>query len=327
MKFNAHASSSRIFLKSNNTMKIRTTLSSLCLLAMGGLFFASCTQETATTNTVGTPSNVMALSKSANTISIKWTRGSGDTGPDTIIVANGTSTSNVVTTSTATQTDLTVSPGVVSTITVASTGGRSSSISWMPAVRTNDVQIFEFSSSGSSGLQLNGPNGQARTVSMNLNTNPNAQGEVDFLLDDAQRDNGITTPSGLSFEGAQVFDQTWRNSYIANDQNYIAGGLDSFYSATDFSSFLSTASTQHNSYDIPNSPENDRVLTVVTQDGNLAKIDIKPDPTTGLLYSGSGTDRYITVDVSYQPVAHQPYAARPAHHYYPSGHAPRLSVQ
>ncbi|HET6401822.1 MAG TPA: fibronectin type III domain-containing protein [Candidatus Kapabacteria bacterium] len=307
--------------------KLTTVLSSLALAAAGAFFFASCTNPSSPAVTVGAPTNLEALSKDANTISIKWTRGANDTAAESVSVAsNGTTTSTVQEPATVTSLDLTtLSTGTVYTITVTSSGG-SVSIPWMTAVRTPGLRLYQFSSGQQSGLQLNGPGGHAAVVSAasaNIST-------MDFYLEDVEHDNTITTSSGLSFEGPQFLNdpskgETWRNSYFQDDQLYVHGGLDSTYSATDFSTFLANPSAGHNSYDIPDVQENDRVLTVATQDGNVARIDIVPDATTGKLYSGSGTNKYITVNVSYQPIAGKPYAARP--HPFQGVREPRNSVK
>lgn len=295
--------------------KLTTVVSSIALAALGatvGAFsFASCTNPSSPATTVGAPTNLMALSKDANTISIKWTRGANDTAAETVAVAaNGTTISTLQEPASVTSLDLTtLNTGTVYTITVTSSGG-STSINWMTAVRTSGLRIYQFSSGQPSGLQLNGPGGHAAVVSAgsaNIAT-------MDFYVDDFQHDTSITTTSGISFESPQFLNtpgKTWRSSYFQNDQLYVLGGLDSAYSATDFSTFLSNPSAGNNSYDIPDVQENDRVLTVATQDGNVARIDIIPDATTGKLYSGSGTNKYITVNVSYQPIAGKPYAARP----------------
>ncbi|MFI5201200.1 MAG: hypothetical protein ACHQNE_02290, partial [Candidatus Kapaibacterium sp.] len=222
---------------------------------------------------------------------------------------------------------LNVSEGVLYTITVVSSGGSSNSVTWMTAIRTSGLQLYQFSSGQRSGLQLNGPGGQAAVVSASSSN----IGTMDFYLEDVQHDNTITTTSSLSFEGAQFLNttgETWRNSYIDVPDRYVVGGLDADYSASDFSTQLGRI-TAGNAYDIPDdavyATKGSRVLIVKTQDGNLAKIEVVPDPTTGKLYSGSGTNKYVTVNVSYQPIAGQPYAARPHRGF--SGRPVRISAQ
>jgi hypothetical protein len=296
--------------------KLTTIFSSLAIAALAGLFFASCTSTTAPVALAGAPSNVEALSKDGSTISIEWIRASGDTTVDTIIISNGATSSASPTTNTATKADISgLSTGTVYTITVASSGARSSSIQWMTAYRTTGLQLYQFSSNGLSGLVLNGPGNQAQVVSA---ASANI-GTMDFYLEDIQHDNTITSPSGISFEGAQFLDEgsvTYRTSYFDNnDKTYLVGGLDADYSPTNFATQIAAISTtQGNAYDIPSdavyATKGSRILLAQTQDGNFAKIEIVPDPSTGMLYSGSGTNKYVTINVSYQPSLSQPYARR-----------------
>ncbi len=297
--------------------KLSIILSSITLAALAGFFFSSCTSETAaTSSTIGAPTNVMALSGSSSSISVEWTRASGDTAVDSVIFSDGTIAVGTAISATATSYTITgLSTGTVYTIWVASAGARSNSIQWMTAVRTTGLQLFQFSSNGLSGLQLNGAGGQATVVSA---AGANSSG-MDFYLEDAQHDNTITTASGISFEGAQFLNGgalTYRTSYFDNnDLTYLVGGLNADYSASDFSTQIAAiASTQGNAYDIPNdavyATKGSRILLAETQDGNFAKIEIVPDPSTGMLYSGSGLNKHVTINVSYQPTAGKPYAGR-----------------
>ncbi len=309
--------------------KLSIILSSMALLAVAGLFVAGCSSSTSpATASVGIPSNILMQSQSANSIAAGWTRAANDTGAagiDTMIVMNGTTVAGTATAaagvSTASVSGL--STGTVYSIIIASSGGRSASVSWMTAVRTNGLQLYQFSSNNPSGLQLNGPGGSATVISA---TSANSS-VLDFYLEDAQHDNTITTPSGISFEGAQFLNgggSVYRNSYMdQNDNTYIVGGLNASWSATNFAMQIDSINNptfQGNAYDIPNdasyNTKGSRVLLVETTGGYFARIEVIPDPSTGMLYSGSGTDKYITVNVSYQPTANEPYAAR--------GHQPFL---
>lgn len=162
---------------------------------------------------------------------------------------------------------------------------------------------------------MNGAGNQAQVVSASSANS----GTMDFYLEDIQHDNTITSPSGISFEGAQFLNggsATYRTSYFdENDNTYLVGGLNADYSVTNYSTQLAAiGSTQGNAYDIPNdavyATKGSRILLAQTQDGNFAKIEIVPDPNTGMLYSGSGTNKYVTINVSYQPSVSQPYAGR-----------------
>ena len=298
--------------------KLNIILSSLTLAAVAGFFFSSCTSTTAPGTTIGAPTNLMALSKSSTSISIEWVRASGDTAVDTVIFSDGTGASYATATST-TATSYTInglSTNTVYTIWVGSAGARSSSIQWMTAVRTTGLKIYQFSSLNQSGLQLNVPGGQAAVVSA---VKANA-GTMDFFLDDFQNNDSILSASQIAFEGSEFLDgngPTWRNSFFDKHAMYIPGGIDDYYSASDFTNQIDSVNNpnlQGNEFDLPNdavyATKGSAILLAETQDGNFAKIEIVPDAATGMLYSGSGTDKYITVNVSYQPTAGKPYAAR-----------------
>jgi hypothetical protein len=298
--------------------KLSMILTGAALAVCAGFFLNGCSSSTAPGAGVGSPSTLMAISKNASTISIKWIRGSGDTSADTVIISGGGAPPQAIPTSnTASSAEINgLTTGTVYTITVASIGGQSSSLNWMTANRTMGLHLYQFSSSGTSGLILGG--GQASVVSA---SSANA-GTMDLYLEDIQHDPTITSTSGISLESTDFLNgssATYRKSFMDGAATYVVGGLDSDYSSSDFSSQLNGAvGGAVNAYDIPNDAGYDtkgsRILLVRTQDGNLAKVEIVPDPSTGMLYSGSGTNKYITVNVSYQPVAGQPYAGRALPH-------------
>ncbi len=269
---------------------------------------------------VGIPTNVMvASSQVPGFINVEWTRGAGDNGTDTLIVMDGDTVINAGITSAGLSTNSAVGllPGIAYTIIIASTGGRTAGLQWMTAVYTAGLQLYEFSSTNPSGLQLNGPGSSATVVSA---IKANA-GSMDFFLDDFQNNDSILSASQISFEGAQFLNgngTTWRNSYFDRNVFYVPGGLTNYYTPTNFAALIDSINApnelQGNDFDIPADAiygtKGSAILLCETADGNFAKIEIVPDPNTGMLYSGSGTDKYITVNVSYQPIANQPYAAR-----------------
>src|SRR5207249_850616 len=102
--------------------------------------FAACTTEETVTPT-NAPSNLMALSKSPTSISIKWTRASGDASADTVYANSGALTPIILaTSSTATTMDLTgLAANLPYTITVHGGGGSSNTIIWSGATRTGPL--------------------------------------------------------------------------------------------------------------------------------------------------------------------------------------------
>ena len=296
------------------------TFSYLALTALGALLFSSCTNSTSpNTPVIGAPSNLMALSKNASTISIRWTRGANDTAADKIVLTNSTTgtTDTVPTTTTATSQDLTVTEGDLYSITVASSGGQTSTLKWMSAQRNMGLRIYETNDNRAgdySALIL--ASNSTRTVSEASASN------ADFVLESIT-DGSVA--SGISFVNGYEIDASWNDDKISTAANYIPGGLDSAYRSTDYSSEM--ASANGTDYPIPAdngyNTKGSRVLIVNTQDGHLALIEIVPDPSTGLLYSTDSGHKYITVNVSYQSVASQPYASRP----HPHGFVPHVSAQ
>ncbi len=289
--------------------KLTTVLSRLAIAALaataGGFLFASCTNPSSPATTVGAPTNLMALSKDANSISIMWTRGANDTAAETVSVSsNGTTTSTQQEPASVSSLNLTgLTAGTVYTITVASSGG-SSSITWMTATRTTGLTIWETagtSASQPSALQLSGSDGFAHAISSNDAAN------VDFVLHSFPT---TTVPSGISLETAEAFDQTYSHLlYINGAPYYVPGGLDANYRSTPYPDTATSAA-----YDIPNDASYDttgsRVLIVETSDHHLALVQIVPQ-SNGQLYGTSGGAKFITVNVSYQTATSEPYAARP----------------
>jgi hypothetical protein len=266
---------------------------------------------------VGIPTNVMLQSQNSTTIGAAWTRAPGDNGTDTMIVMDGNTVVNTgVSFGDSIGSVNGLSTGTVYTVIIASAGGRTAGTPWMTAVQTMGLQLYEFSSANASGLQLNGTDGQATVISA---SKANA-GSMDFFLDDFQNNDSILSLSQISFEGAEFLNGdgvTWRNSFFDPNSLYVPGGLANYYTPTDFTAqidSINNPSEQGNEYDIPSDAiygtKGSRILLCETADGNFAKIEIVPDPNTGMLYSGSGLDKYITVNVSYQPIANKPYAAR-----------------
>jgi hypothetical protein len=333
--------------------KLTTVVSSIALAALGatvGAFsFASCTNPSSPATTVGAPTNLMALSKDANTISIKWTRGANDTAAETVAVAaNGTTISTLQEPASVTSLDLTtLNTGTVYTITVTSSGG-STSINWMTANRTPSLgaaplRIYQYSGTGASALILNGAAGTAQVVS--LKNNPTAPTTVDFIFDDTADVNSldnngvslINSPTGMTFETAQAYDNTWKHLWVNTDAHYVVGGLDSDWSATDYSSAVDaiTAITDEtkrgDEFPIPSdngyTAKGARVLLVLTSDGHFAKVAILPQ-SDGRIYGGTWPNQYIDVNVSYQTAANENYAARPHSRInYGPGRAPQVPVQ
>ena len=306
---------------------ISTILSRIALAGIIGGAFAACTQENSPgTTTVNGPTGVMVRSVDANSIAVKWTRDASDVGPDTVVVTGGaTPITQYVASNASTVTVSGLTTQTVYTFTIHGNGGTSTPMQWMTAVRTNGIKMYQFSSSGASGLALNN-GGTAAAVSA---TTAN-QDVIDFILDDNAHDSQIPTPPGISFESAGfVFKggTGWRQSGFDTTSHYVVGGLDNDWSSVNYAAAINSihsyvGTTFDFSEESDYATKGSRVLLAQTPEGNFAKIEFVPDPNTGKLYWGTGSNKYLTLNVSYQPMANQPYARRglPVYH----GPMPRI---
>lgn len=279
------------------------------------------------TYTIGeAPSNFRVRSNSATSISAKWSRGTGDMSLDTLIAMNGTTVVSTQTTSDSSATVTGLNEGTPYTITLH-TGNSSvnlSGMTWMTAERTNGIKVYETSDPNAgdpSGLLLqSGASGGVKSESLSGAAN------ADFAL---QTVAGI--PSGVSLVSGKVLHGNWNNTGVDPNPNYIVGGLDSAFRSSDYSAELAIASGTNgvNSYDIPGTAlTGSRVLICQTASGNLALVEVVPDASTGLLYSVDGNGhKYVTLNVSYQTAADQPYAARARSRNYGEAIAPRTSAK
>ncbi|MDP4200148.1 MAG: hypothetical protein Q8922_12295 [Bacteroidota bacterium] len=288
--------------------KSKTNLYTLALIAsaiFGSFYVAGCTSTTSpgTTTPPGAPGALMVLAKNSNTISLMWTRGSGDVDADTVYQG----TSLLGTTSGSAMDVTSLQEQTAYTFIVHTAGGNTNSITWMTAERTNGLRIYEVadpSSSDPSGLSL-GPQ-----MAMTL---PLSQGAAaDFVLESYAND--PTLPSGISLVASNVHSSGWRDTKVSGKANYIVGGLANNFRSSDYKTEMDTAS--QNAFDLPNDAvygtKGSAIIVVKTQDNHLALVEIVPDPSTGKLYSVNGAGyKYVTVNVSYQLATNTGYAARP----------------
>jgi hypothetical protein len=288
-----------------------TILCALVVAAVSSFYFTGCTQ-TETVNTGSAPTNVMAASLGSSSIGIKWTRDASDASDDTVYVTDqstGIVVQKLVATSPSSQQIATgLHTATMYDFVVHSVNGNSAKLTWMTANRYTGIKVYEFDANGPSGLNL------ANGTNVSLQGNTTGAG-VDFWLDE-----DTSSASGLMLKGGQRYDPNWRHSYVNNDQVYASNGtgsaLDAAYSSTDFSAFMTqvanSTGTLYNQFAIPATANGSRIITVETADGNLARVELVPNGSSYIY--GSGSNRYITVNVSYNPSTHMPYAARPRVH-------------
>ncbi len=253
------------------------------------------------------PTGLMVHSNDKASIAAEWTRGAGDVGVDTIVAMSGGTVVSTKPSSSSMDVVSGLSEGESYDISIhTGTTGTDPTITWMTAERTMGLKIYESgdpNASDRSGLLLD-ENGSAQTESIS------GASSADFVLATVS-----AAAAGISFESGGVYRSGWDVTDIDPNPNYIVGGLDSAWRTADYSTELNIATTTTplvNSYDIPATMlTGSRVLICQTASGNLALIEIVPDPLTGLLYSiDANSHKYVTVNVSYQSQADSPYAAR-----------------
>ncbi|MBL0331727.1 MAG: fibronectin type III domain-containing protein [Chlorobiota bacterium] len=301
-------------------MKIKNTILSVLITVLAsGMFFAACNENPIDPGTSGAPSvptGLMAVSKSASVVSLKWSSTS-DTGVVTYKISWKSAVDSGATTATSTTADATnLKAGEYVFSVVAVRNGISSSaasIMWAGATRySNDagstgetIKIYEFSSSKGSAITLDpskqGPKNQSTKV-----TNPKI-GDVQFgAYISGTSDFQIGVAKMLSqFQGTSSFD----SNVVASDSIYASTGLDSWFMDKD----LSKLTYSKKVYTLNQMQTGGRVFVVRTGatsgDQHYAKIYVKPD-ASGNLVQGSAPERYVELVISYQGEKNLPYAKR-----------------
>ena len=261
------------------------------------------------------PSGLRALSLDSATISIYWSRAQGDASPDTIIVTPSAGPPVIIPAPNLGPASIpNLSEGIVYSISMHSTAGSSIPLQWMTAERTMGIKIYETNDTVPGrprALILGAHNTHADSLSGLKN--------ADFVLESIK---DTTVPSGISLVSGKVYHSSWNATLIdssaTDHHDYVVEGLDADYTSTNYEA--DQANSSANSYDIPNdnnySSNGSRVLIVTTADNHLALVEVMPDNVTGMLYSittadtSGNTYKYVTLNVSYQSAANEPYAAR-----------------
>lgn len=279
-------------------------------LAAFSFFLVSCSDDDSTTNTPvdneapAAPGNLMATSINDSTVALKWDKSTSDTSAKFvgyIVYVDGTKHDSV----NATTLNVSKLSTEVHTFLVKAkfSNGQESvvgaTIKWSTATRfveninSEDIKIYETASSYGSGLNFFDEEGKAPktvTVGSYSDWNLGLYTKNDKLI--------IGSPRSLDYSASDEGGVT----EIANpvlvsslDQAYDSQGMDS----KTYSERTIDLSQYTNSF----------VLYVrVKKDGhyNYAKILVEKD-SNGFL-AGSGSDRYVKLQISYQKVVDRPYA-------------------
>jgi hypothetical protein len=280
-------------------------------LALAALTIVSCgTTTNPVTITAPNPvDSLQATSINANTVRVRWTASpTAGVAGYRIIVLNGTSEVTRVT-PTGTIADIAgLTAGTVYTFRVqartSDTVSTAKDIQWSPAGRVTlsnvngPIYLYESASSLGSGLAFQG--GTARNLSVRdigqwdigLDTKLDMAGAVSYDIG-TPATLSYTTP-GMTFKNTQMSTTVYKN-------------IDSLNQVFDTQLFPSTF-VAINRYTFTRDTRG-FVIVVKTAEGNFAKIFVKA--VNGVILrtaAGSTSNRFIEVEISYQPVANIPYA-------------------
>jgi hypothetical protein len=289
----------------------------LVSLAFGATWLGCNKDETTSptpTPTIVAPTNLRAFSVGPTSVGLLWDLSTSETEAsfnNYLIKAKDPSGTIAATVNVAKGTpNVTVAPlleGVIYTFVVRSTGAAgvvssdSASVRWSPARRyTTDstngppIQVYEKPSTvGASGLQFNSNGAYARTRSLNPSI-----GGPDRFFSDIYIDS--VGGGAICLKNIGLLSGYPRNTFFSNEPLRDATDLnDPRLTPPDTNSY------QLNRVNIP--------ATAVTQskilyarsntDNKYVRILIQRNPATGLLYYGSGSDRYVVLQLSYQNTA------------------------
>ena len=209
--------------------------------------------------------------------------------------------------------------GTIYTFVIRSTGtggivsSDSASVRWSPARRyledsTNGppIQVYELRSTlGASGLQFNSGGAYAKVRSLSL-TNP------DRILCDVYIDS--VGGGAICLKNIAILAGYPRNTFFSTIVRDASDLNDPQSAPPD------TTSYQLNRINLPSTTVTQaKVLYARTSDNHYVRILVEKNLSTNLLYSGSGSDRYVVLQLSYQNTLGN-WFAKP-------GRAPRIAGQ
>ncbi len=258
-----------------------------------------------TTVTVPTPADSLkATSISATTVRLKWNASTATslTGYR-VTILNTASGAVIGTTNASTATTFDVNGLTAGTVYLFRVQARNNDtvsaareIRWSPAVRVTTMQggairIYETASGFGSGLAIQGGTALNLTVARGA--------DWDFGIETRNSDTlRIGSPGWLGYASIS---RTTSTDTRTGDQLYL--NVDNLDQVFDTQVQMGAPG----SFAIPiRTVTRGLVLAIQTRAGNFAKIFIKA--TNNSLLQGTAPNRYIEVEISYQPVANVPYA-------------------
>lgn len=297
------------------------------LVLASTVFFVSCEENSLIDPPSGTPmapTNILVSTRTETSIAVKWSRPSADTvavtGFDVIATPSGGTPITVSasgTDSIATVTGLT--EGTIYTFTVRAKAGSnlspaSSGVMWAPAKRTTVAgRMYVSASSQGSGLNL--ATGANLTIANG--------GQWDLCLDDKDGNILVGSPGVSGYVNSSFQFPNGQDAKIVRigTRAYTANSLNDIWENTSFGTAQGDNNPQYaeNLINLSSStynPANGGVGFIAavftgpnnTTPVNFAKVLIKTNTAKTSFVQGSGNDRYVEVEVSYQSSQNTPYA-------------------
>jgi hypothetical protein len=286
----------------------------LTALTAASLFMVACEDTPTDPELVApnAPTAIMATSRSATAISVKWTAattGEAATGYVLVVAEDGGANAQELTISSATTTNVDVTSLTegkvyqmyVMAVNDTARSTASPTIKWAPAQRhTANLRIYETDSDQGSGIEL--PSTAGLTISEG--------GRWDICLDTRGGVYDIASPSLSTYTDSLTnkfpngdlpritgIGKVWQN-VTGLDQVYEAVALNDAQNGTIEPKLLTfnTADTKGESF----------AFVVKTAAGNFAKVFVKS--TGGRLLQGTAPNRYLELEVSFQSGVGIPYA-------------------
>ncbi len=293
------------------------TITQRALILLAVVAFGACNKDNSVEpeQPFVAPTNLRAYSAGATSVGLRWDLSASESDPAfnnylIRVKSPGGAVVGSITVSKGNPQGLVtgLTEGVIYTFVVRSThtsAGESAdsvSVRWSPARRyTVDslngppIQVYEFNStSGASGLQFNSSNAYARTRSLSVTNPDRVLCDIYLASSPTLSLRNVATPP-LSYPRNTFFSSVSRDASLLDDPQL---------APPDSTTYLL------NAVDIPltTGAQSKVFYGYSATDNKYVRVLVQRNPATNLLYYGSGSDRYVIIQLSYQNAAGNPYS-------------------
>jgi hypothetical protein len=181
-------------------------------------------------------------------------------------------------------------------------------VTWAPADRyvSSTIRMYEKASSNGSGLVLDPAKGGPKNVSVAVSNTDIVQLA---MIVNAAGDSVVVGPA-FAFPEYKNVDKFDPNVYISR-LSYAVSGLNGWFPTQSLDNYINTTQGNLSAFTLPANQSSSQGFIVRTGTAgayHYARIVVKS--VGGRLLQGSGSDRYVEMEVSYQAGANLPYAKR-----------------